>query len=350
MSKLGKIASIAIVVLVSTIALAEPYNRLFRINHPDGDCMVKRPGDAFFEPAIRGKAYPFGTQVKCGVNSSAVLLLTDMDAVRLLADSEVSVKLEGESRVIQLIKGLVVTRIGANTTNNAVIVDTPVGRCSSIVGDCKIALTTVPATKKSLAFNIVELRAQPVSQLKFVGSQYIVPMIKNGHGMTIKETPSRNYTEILDLLGDYPILINSGLDPDPAGDLNENTFIQPIAMNAKSMVKLWRKKAPEGGRIIASGLATAPSGKGTESFAFAVGKPNVANRTNLLLQDKLAEEDGEEKAPEASNNVESQDFADAAETEVDAFGAEASDNATSEESGSSDVQETGDESLYDFLN
>lgn len=348
MSKLRKIAFLAIVALVSTMALAEPYNRLFRINHPDGDCQIKRPEMKTFEPAVNGKAYPFGTIVKCGENSSAVLLFTEMDAVRLLANSEVAIKIEDESRIVQLNKGLVVTRIGANTTNNLVFVDTPIGRCSSIVGDCKIALTSIPATKKSPALTTVELRAQPVSQLKFVGSQYIIPVIKNGYGAKISETASRNYTEIVDLLGDYSILVNSGLDPDPAGNIEENPFIQPIAMNAKSMLKIWRKKAPEGGRIIASGLATAPSGKGIESFAFAVGRPNIANRTNLLLQDAIEEEKAKEAADGKSTEEASEDAASEESTE-DAFGAEISDDASTE-GATEEVQKTGDEGLYDFLN
>lgn len=350
MSKLGKIAFVAAVALVSTMALAEPYNRLFRINHPDGDCQVKPPQMEAFEPAIKGKAYPFGTVVKCGENSSAVLLFTEVDAVRLLSDSEVAVKIEGESRIVQLNKGLIVTRIGANTTNNMVMVDTPVGRCSSIIGDCKIALSKKKATKASPSIVTVELRAQPVSQLKFVGSQYIIPIIKNGYGAKISETANRSYTEITDLLGDYSILVNSGLDPDPTGNLDENPFIQPIAVNAKSQLKIWRKKAPEGGRIIASGLATAPSGKGIESFAFAVGRPNIASRTNLLLEEQLKEEDTEGKS---EDSLEGDALADAGSTDEvadDAFGGETSDDSSLEEGATEEVQETGDEGLYDFLN
>ena len=299
MQKLPKRALIAAAALVAVAASAEPYTRLFRIMNPQGSCLVRRPdGGAFqvgiqyperdstaFEPAVKGKAYPFGTSVSCGPESSAILLFTDTDAVRLLADTDANVILEPSgSRVVDIKRGLAVTRIGANTTNDAVVIDTPLGRMSSLTGNCKVEISELPPTKTEPGRRVVELRAEPASNMKFVGPQYVIPILKNGFGARVVTTADDSYSVVTDLLGDYKVYVNTGVDPDPPGDPDaEDSPLTPIKMSTKSELRIWRRQAPVGGRTIVSVLATTPAGKGRESFAFAVGKASIAARSNVFM-------------------------------------------------------------------
>ena len=75
-----------------------------------------------------------------------------------------------------------------------------------------------------------------------------------------------------------------------------------VAMSAQSMVKIWREKAPVGGRLIVSVLATGPDGKGRESYAFAVGRNNVVTRSNVFDIPAVGDDQAPATTTEAAND------------------------------------------------
>lgn len=347
MNKYGKYPLIAMVALAAALVSAEPYNNLFRIMLPKGDCRVMLPSSNEYVEAIKGKAYPFGTKVKCGQDSSAIILFTENDMVRMMADTDATITLSnGFSRVVGLEKGLVVTRIGANTTNGLVTISTPMGICSSIAGNCKVKLDEIPATKTEPATRRVELCAEAVSHMKFVSDHYIIPSIKNGFGAMVSSTLDGYYTTITDLLGDYTIFVNTGLDPDPAGVLEENQELQAIKMSAKSVLKLWRVFAPIGGRPIVSVFVTNPSGKGRESFAYAAGQSHLAASSDIFYEG-VTNDIEEIPAPAGNDHASGNGQADAEEGEPMDFLEE---SAPAAEAGAPAAEPVSDdEGLYDFL-
>jgi hypothetical protein len=245
-----------------------------------------RPGAAAFEPAERGKAYPFGTRVECCSDSSAVLLFSEVDAVRLLENSAAVVTIEeGEtaSRVVFLEKGTALARTHPATAENFIAIDTPAGRVRAINGNCKVVVTAIEATRAEPAAYNVELRAEPASKMRFIGGQFIIPTLKNGFGANVFSTADDSHTVVTDLLGDYNVLINTGIDRDPPEPYDGNPELSSISLSAKAAINLWREKAAVGGANVVAVLSTTPSGKGRESFAFAVGKADIAARSNVFI-------------------------------------------------------------------
>lgn len=343
---------------MAVAAFAEPYSRLFKVINPQGVCEIRRSGAETFEKAQRDKAYPFGSTVRCGKDSSAVLMFSAADAVRIMADSRADVLLEEkggkETRVVSLLDGTALTRINATTTNDFVVVDTPVGRVSSIIGNCKIILACRPATKLEPAQFDVELRAEPSSRMKVTGDQFIIPVLKNGFGARIQSYLDNSYSFITDLLGDYVIYVNTGLDRNPPDPLEENSALSPIKVSAKSALRIWREKAPASDTLVVAVLATTPVGKGRESFAFAVGKSDIAARSNVFL-DTITNElamaelaklqgDAEPSADELGG-----DLGDGLEGfEGDDGGLGGGEDASSD-AGGGEGSQGGDDSLYEFL-
>lgn len=339
---------------MAAAAFAEPYTRLFRIHNPIGDCRVKRPGATAFEPAERDKAYPFGTRVECGKDSSAVLLFSDADAVRLLDHSAAVVKLEdGEeaSRVVAIESGTALTRVRPSTAENFIVVDTPAGRVRSMNGNCKIVVTGIAATRSEPAAYDVELRAEPASKMRFIGSQFIIPILKNGFGARVLSAADDSRTVVTDLLGDYGVLINTGLDRDPPEPYEENPSLNRINLSAKAAVSLWREKAPVGGATVVAVLATTPSGKGRESFAFAVGKADIAARSNVFIDTITNEMAMAEAAMAAGGNGD--DFAATAgfgaRQADDGFGDFGGDDDAAKSAGGDSQSTSDDDALFDFL-
>lgn len=350
-----KTSLFAVAVMTAVVAFAEPYTKLFRIANPQGDCRVKKPDAAAFEPAQRNKAYPFGTRVECGKDSSAVLVFSDADAVRMLADTRAIVNFEEGrgSRAVTLVRGTLLTRIGANTADDFVVVDTPAGRVRSISGNCKITLTQTPATKSSPEMVDVEFRAEPSSRMRLIGRQFIIPVLKNGFGALVSSRTDGSYTIITDQLGDYDIYVNIGLDADPPDPYEENANLSRIKMSTKAALRIWREKAAIGDTTVVAVLATTPAGKGRESFAFAVGKADIAARSNVFMDtitNELAVAEQAKAGGEAQGDEmdfgSGDDFGDFGSG--DNLGGDADGGNADGDAGDAN-KSTTDDSLYDFL-
>ena len=287
-NKMKKTTLLAMAAMVAAVSLAEPYTRLFRVVNTQGDCRVRRPDAEAFEPVQRNKAYPFGTKIECGEDSSAVLLFSETDAVRMLADTRAVVTIESEegkdTRVVTLVRGTLLTRVGAGTTEDFVVIDTPAGRVRAITGNCKISMERTRGSRHEPATVDVEFRAEPAGKMKIVGRQFIIPVLKNGFGARVSSYEDDSYTVVTDLLGDYGIFVNTGLDADPPEPYEENQSLNRIKMSTKAALRIWRQKAEVGDTTVVAVLATNSAGKGRESFAFAVGKADIAARSNVFIE------------------------------------------------------------------
>ncbi len=331
------VATLAAFMAACTLS-ADNYNNLFRIMSPHGDCQIRRPGQEAFEPVLKGKAYPYGSILKCGKESDMVVSLSESDAVRILANSMVGADIDrehGDRRIVSLKHGDINVRLDVLNTNNSAIIETPVGRCVSMVGNAKMSLVSTPAE------NTLEIRAEAACQIRLVGPQFVVPELKVGSAISISTAADYSQTRIRDILGDYRIFVNKGLelDPAPAAESEEGEVLLPVAMSAQSTVKIWREKAPVGGRLIVSVLATGPDGKGRESYAFAVGRNNVVTRSNVFDLPALPDVAETEAAPAA-----------AAEDDSGIFGEPAAANGAAAAAPAAEAPaEKKDDSLDDFL-
>ena len=326
--------------MVAGTVSADTFNNLFRIMSPRGDCQIRRLGQEAFEPVIKGKAYPFGSLLRCGKDSEMIISLSEKDAVAMMGESVVTAKLDredGNRRIISLMQGEIKARLDVLNTNASVIIDSPVGRCVSMVGNAKIKLATTPGE------DTLEVTAGASCQVRLVGPQFVIPELKVGQSIAISTLTDNSQTRIRDVAGDYRIFVNKGLEFNPMpSESEEADVLLPVAMSAQSMVKIWREKAPIGGRLIVSVLATGPDGKGRESYAFAVGRNNVVTRSNVF---DLPAADGEAAQPATTEAAPADAGADLFADPADSTGFE--DAATPATDNTAPAQQ--DNSLDDFL-
>lgn len=353
--KMKKTTLLAMAAMVAAVSLAEPYTRLFRVVNTQGDCRVRRPGAEAFEPVQRNKAYPFGSKVECGKDSSAVLLFSDTDAVRMLAETRAAVTIESkegkDTRVVTLVRGSLLTRIGAGTAEDFVVIDTPAGRVRAITGNCKISMERTGASRHTPATVDVEFRAEPAGKMKLVGRQFIIPILTNGFGARVSSYEDDSYTVITDLLGDYGVFVNTGLEADPPEPYEENQNLNRIKMSTKAALRLWRQKAEIGDTTVVAVLATNSAGKGRESFAFAVGKADIAARSNVFIEtltnDLAAAEQA--KAESAIDDAAQDGLQGAASDDFGDFSLSPDAGAPADSGDSAGGDATSGDALFDFL-
>lgn len=267
---------LAPLVVAGSLAAA-PFEPLFRVVSLKGPCHALVPGSADFVPVQKGKAYPFGTAIRCGKNAGAVLAFSAVDAVQLEAGTAVATAEDPANparKFLRLRAGRLGTRLSNGNPAEALTIETPVAACLDIEGAVKFELA---GTEAGTALSI---RTEPSSRAKVVGPQFIVPEIKNGMGARITTANDNSLTRIENLMGDYTVLINKGTDERAPAmvDGAANQDLLPVATSTRAAVKIWRSRAPVGGRLIVSALAADSSGKVTETYAFAVGQPNIASR------------------------------------------------------------------------
>lgn len=337
-----RIAFAVAIALAATSLRADTFNNLLRVIAPRGECQIRLPGSEEYAPVLKGRAYPFGSLVRTGKDSDIVIALSDRDAVRLSDNTVVAFDLDhkaNDCRVVGLRAGEILTRLDVVNTNEFVVIDTPAGRGVEMVGNARFKLTSTPLD------DTLEVRAEASSSIKIVGPQFAIPGLKSGNGVSITTMKDNSMTRISDLLGDYRVFVNKGNEFNPdTSDVDANESLLPVSMSSRSTVKIWREKAPVGGRLIVSVLATGPDGKGRESYAFAVGKDNVVTRSDVFNL-PVATSD-EEEADDGDDTVDTGLFFDAPAT---AGGNDAGADAGTDAGAGAGNAGGADDSLDDFL-
>jgi hypothetical protein len=256
---------------------AAPFEPLFRVVSPKGPCQARIPGATSFAPVQKGKAYPYGTAIRCGEKASAVLVLSTEDALQLEAGTAVELAAHPDDpsrKILRLQSGQVRTRLSSGIPEEALVIETPVAGCRALAGTVKLRLAA-----KADGFELT-VQTEPSSTARIVGPQFIVPVLKNGFGIRILTARDNSLTRLENLLGDYDILINKGTE-EHAPEMVDgvpNEDLLAVKTSTRAAVKIWRAHAPVGGRLIVSVLAIDSSGKSRETFAFAVGQPSIASR------------------------------------------------------------------------
>ncbi len=347
MNKLKTIAFLALTTLTVSLTSAEPYNNLFRIIRPNGDVCVDTANKGVVR-AQKNKAYPFGSKVATGADSSAVILFTETDAVRVMPASAVNIVLNNGQREVELLCGSVVTRISATATNDPFIVKTSLGTISSITGNCRISYKETAVEEGSDITKVLTATSEPSSKMKLVGAQYIIPILKNGNSAEISSKADDSYMVITDLLGDYDVYVNSGIEADPVV-YEENPNLHIVSMSTKSLLKMWRKNALNSGRPIVSVFATNPTGKALESFAFAVGKSDVVTASNVVMEPVTNELDSAESQTSSYADTSVREEEDDASIEDLTAEVSGEDVVSEEESAPEAEAVTDDSGDFDFL-
>ena len=237
---------------------AQPFDVLFRVTEIRGTCQVQKPDAAAFEPAVNGKAYPFGTRVRTGSDSKAVILLSPQDGLQMQSLCSLTVRQPADAetnRLVQVDSGKVVLSVRAGLPEKALTVETAVAACDSFVGRGEVQLIR---EKDALRMDV----STGNGALRVVGPQFTIPKMKGGGAARIVSSLDRSITRIVNAGSEYKVDIDNGTDA-------------PITLDSstKGTIRIWREHAPVGKKLVVSVFASSPDGKGKENFAYVLGEP-----------------------------------------------------------------------------
>lgn len=258
------------VLALATSTQAQSFDVLFRVAGIKGNCQIKKPGAVTFEPALNGKAYPFGTIVRTGKDGEAVILLSIDDFLKVSPQGELSVSVpEGtpinSNRTVHLEEGKIDISVREGLADKALVIETAAASCDSFTGRSTMELIK----HRKPAKDQLDLRLQvhtDTGTLRVFGPQFAIPKMRAASAVRIESSASRSITKITNESNEYAVNIDNGTDTPV-----------PLETSALSAIRICREPATVGGKLVVSVLETAPNGQGKGNFAFVLGDPSLTS-------------------------------------------------------------------------
>ncbi len=249
MTRLVRITTLLFLVcLVSTTAFSAPFEQLFRVMKISGDCEVKPAGARKFIKAQEGKAYAYGTTVRTGRKSSALIQLSAGNECRVLAKAELTMSdgiTNPKLKVIHLTEGKIEVELEemlTENTGNSLNVETATAVCGAI--GTKFSCEA----HKEQDINVVVFIVTHGSTTIF-GMNYAIDQVSAGTALSVSGDDAGSFTRIKTLKGMFDIEYK---------DSQGNPKV--VSTEKNSIVKIWRRRAKGGNLIIITVIVTEPDG------------------------------------------------------------------------------------------
>ncbi len=237
--------------LLASSAIAD-FEPLFRVTEITGECTVKRPDDTAFEAVVPEKAYPYGTQVRTGARSTAVIVLSEGNTCRILANALLTMDedvTDPKLKRVMLEDGEVHVKLQEDfhKNGNKLNVETAQAICGAIGCDFRVA-SQVEDQLRVILIRVID------GEIRVTGLFYSIGSLKAGQHLSLVTPPDNAFLRIKNLKGEYAVNLRQG-------DTGEKT----ITTKEGFVMKVWMKEIPETGDIVVSVSITDPDGKLVET-------------------------------------------------------------------------------------
>ena len=255
------------------------FANLVRVVNIHGTCEVNNPDIGSFKPVRHNKAYPMGSTFRTGPGSSCFLVFSGEDSAELSESSEAIITGDSkdgitcESLTAQLISGTLKTSLRDNLKGSIFNINTPNADVKDMTGRGEYTLT------KEGENEILEA-ATITGTSSIEGPHYSIPKLQAANTVNITTSPNRSFSRLTSVSGDFAIMLKNGTE-EPVN----------FGMSPKAIVKIWRERAPVGGRTIVSTLVVSPTGMARHRFAYAEGR-------EALITGELVETEEEVEIPD----------------------------------------------------
>ena len=239
-----------------------------------GRCEVQKPTVDKPEDVIVGRAYPLGSVFK---SKDAVLTVTfgEDAGMKVFEGTDFTVSAQSDKpdgRIIQVFSGKINLILPDDLEDDSLFkVLLPEIVCKNLKGKSEMAFTSSTDTE-------VQFTIRGVTGRVYVeGLNYSIPQIRAANIVQISNAKDHSFTRITSLSGDYAAELQNGTESPTL-----------FTVSPKALLKIWRKKAPVGERMLVSVLTVSPTGKAKNNFTYAIGRDEI--KTGELIQQESAEE------------------------------------------------------------
>lgn len=252
-----------------------------------GHCEVQKPTVDKAEAVIAGRAYPLGSVFK---SKDAVMTVAfgEEAAMKVFEGTDFIVSAQPEKadgRLIQVFSGKINLLLPDDLEDDSLFqVLLPEIICKNLKGKSEMAFISSPDTEVQLTIRGV------TGRVYIEGLNYAIPQIRAANIIEITNAKDHSFTRITSLSGDYAAELQNGTESPTL-----------FTVSPKALLKIWRKKAPVGERMLVSVLTVSPAGKAKNNFTYAIGRNEI--KTGELIQQESVEEAAPVVKESAQKNV-----------------------------------------------
>lgn len=233
-----------LIAVSATVALSAPFEPLFRITGISGTCTVSTPEMRGFEKAEEGKAYPYGSTVKTERRSSALIVFSEGNQCRLLANCTVTINEKSKDKSLKVIKldaGKIEVELEEGfSEHNALDVETATAICGAI--GCTYSVEAM--TQDGLTVTVVVVDDGKVR----VYTRDFSAMMDSKDSFSVAGSNDGLFTRLRNITGTIPITVRDSKGTD-----------RVIETKPEAVFKIWRRETDEG--TVVTILIAAPSGE-----------------------------------------------------------------------------------------
>lgn len=257
---------------------AVPFDPLFRVVQIEGTCSIQQPGAAELAAAVEGKAYPYGSRLRTGRNSSAIIRFSQGNDCRVLARADLQITKDTSDPKLKIIKldtGKIEITLDDDfeQSGDGLNVETASAICGAIGCEFSVDARTV----HDLKVVVVLIKD---GTIRVFGPHFKIPIIGKDQGVTVSSPRDMSFTRIKNVKGTYDIEI-IGSDGEP----------KTVETQAGTVIKIWRRKSDDGKLLIVSILI---AGRGGELEQIHTHTEVITGDTVGIPHEKKDQEQGSE--------------------------------------------------------
>ncbi len=273
--------------------LAVQFDPMFCLVNLRGDCSVKAPDGNQFVEATEGKAYPYGSKVVAGTNSSALIVLSEGNVCRIMDNTMVSVDQDRKNknkRMIFLDTGKLEVEIDDDISKS--------GNCLQIVTVTSISepaglkpkFLVESSDEEDLKVSLVTCKD---GTLNVFGVGFDAAMSK---GDVLSATGSRDkrFVRLKNVKGGFDLAV-------------KNTEGKKEIRKTKpgSVAKIWRKKSEAANVLVIRLLLISPEGTLEDAITYSEKVPSwdVIEAVNISPEPIVAQSPIREKNADKPSKV-----------------------------------------------
>jgi len=223
-------------VALFALSLAAPFVRAafdeqFMVREVVGDCQIATGTD--FQPAVEGQPYPYGSTLKTGRKSSLVIVLSDGNECRVLANTVMTLNeatLNKKVKSVRLDEGKIEVSLLSDyaADGSDFSVETPAAVCGVIGSKLKAEAATEGDLHIGI-FGCVE------GKLRVLGPQFELPLLDADDVVSIAATTDKSFIRIKNVAGTFPIVVK-----------DSNGASKTFEMKNDCVVKIWQRLSATG--------------------------------------------------------------------------------------------------------
>ncbi len=252
---LATLLTVALATMASAQNILDPAFRVIRVT---GECTVSIPGQDGFQPAEEAKAYPYGSTIRTGARSSLVLVLSEGNVVRVLANANLVMDEDSsDSKIknVRLTDGEVEVDLNSSfhQGGNKLNVETATAICGAVGTNFRVA----SRIEQDLRIVIIRVIKGIVN---VYGDNFDVLVLDANDWLSLLTPGDRSFLRLQNMKGEFDIRIKDQ-------DMND----KDIPTKEGNVLKIWQRLIPETNERVITAQLTAPDGSIIEEVIVTLG-------------------------------------------------------------------------------